>query len=136
MLFLVSCSFPLTLYSFAFFCHRIGCIILSVGQDEFHDEMLHTMNFVVNQSDFTVQILRNVTGFLSLAKTINVDQVFLPSNDKDEIDKLNVDLNNVASTLTEKTNKNSSKIRTVLNDVYALKPSFSCYQFNTSYYLL
>eukprot|EP00268_Persea_americana_P045738 TRINITY_DN4680_c1_g2_i7.p1 TRINITY_DN4680_c1_g2~~TRINITY_DN4680_c1_g2_i7.p1 ORF type:complete len:549 (-),score=68.72 TRINITY_DN4680_c1_g2_i7:556-2202(-) len=99
----------------------IGCIILSVGQDEFHDEMLHTMNFVVNQSDFTVQILRNVTGFLSLAKTINVDQVFLPSNDKDEIDKLNVDLNNVASTLTEKTNENSSKIRTVLNDVrYAL----------------
>lgn len=56
MLFLVSCSFPLTLYSFVFFCHRIGCIILSVGQDEFHDEMLHTMNFVVNQSDFTVQI--------------------------------------------------------------------------------
>lgn len=95
----------------------IGCILLSVGQDEFHGEMLHTMSFVVNQSDFTVQILRNVTGYLSLAKTINVDQVFLPSNDKNEIDKLNVDLNNAASMLTEKTNENSSKIREVLNDV-------------------
>lgn len=120
MLFLVSCNFLLTLYAFVFFCHRTGCIILSVGQDEFHDEMMHTMNFVVNQSDFTVQILRNVTEFLSLAKTVNVDQVFLPSNDKDEIDKLNMDLNNAASTLTEKTNENSSKMRKVLNDVYAL----------------
>lgn len=99
----------------------IGCLLLSVGQDEFHGEMVHTIKFVVNQSDFTVQILRNVTEFLSIAKTINVDQFFLPSNDRDEIDKLNMDLNSAANTLTEKTSENSAKIRKVLNEVhYAL----------------
>ncbi|XP_058091588.1 uncharacterized protein LOC131237700 [Magnolia sinica] len=99
----------------------IGCILLSVGQNEFHGEMMDTMSFVVNQSDFTVQILRNVTGYLSLAKTINVDQVFLPSDVKDEIDKLTVDLNDAATTLKEKTSENSAKIRKALNTVrYAL----------------
>uniref|UniRef100_A0A5B6ZRF5 Transmembrane protein n=1 Tax=Davidia involucrata TaxID=16924 RepID=A0A5B6ZRF5_DAVIN len=95
----------------------IGCILLSVGQDEFHGEALHTLSYVVNQSDFTVQTLRNVTEYLSLAKTINVAQVFLPSDVKDDIDKLNVDLNTAAETLTEKTNENSGKIRRVFNAV-------------------
>ncbi|KAF8390027.1 hypothetical protein HHK36_024548 [Tetracentron sinense] len=95
----------------------IGCILLSVGQDEFYGEMLHTMNYVVNQSDYTVQTLRNVTEFLSLAKTINVAEVFLPSNVKDEIDKLNMDLDTAAHTLTDKTSENSGKIRKVLNAV-------------------
>ncbi|KAL6010942.1 hypothetical protein ACLOJK_001385 [Asimina triloba] len=65
----------------------VGCILLTIGQDEFHGEMMDTMHFVVNQSDFTVQILRNVTGYLSLAKAINVEQVFVPSDVKDEIDR-------------------------------------------------
>ncbi|CAL5401629.1 unnamed protein product [Camellia sinensis] len=53
---------------------------------------MHTLKFVVNQSYYTVHTLRNVTEYLLLAKTINMVQVFLPSNDKDEIDKLNADL--------------------------------------------
>ncbi|KAA8532604.1 hypothetical protein F0562_032580 [Nyssa sinensis] len=61
--------------------------------------------------------LRNVTEYLSLAKTINVAEVFLPSNVKDDIDKLNVDLNTAADTLTEKTNENSGKIRRVFKAV-------------------
>jgi len=36
----------------------------------------------------------------------------------DAIDKLNVDLNTAADTLSEKTNENSVKIRRVFNDVY------------------
>ncbi|XP_043696138.1 uncharacterized protein LOC122646617 [Telopea speciosissima] len=95
----------------------VGCVLLSVGQDEFHDEVFDTLKYVVNQSDYTVQTLRNVTDFLSLAKTINVDQVFLASDVKDEIDKLNVDLNTAANTLTEKTSENSGKIRKVFNAV-------------------
>lgn len=98
----------------------VGCILLSVGQDEFHGEALHTLNYVVNQSDFTVQTLRNVTGFLSLAKTVNVAQLFLPSDIKDDIDKLNVDLNTAAENLWEKTNENSIKIRRVFDAVYDL----------------
>ncbi|XP_059655422.1 uncharacterized protein LOC132302548 [Cornus florida] len=95
----------------------IGCILLSVGQDKFHDESLHTLNYVVNQSDYTVQTLRNVTEYLSVAKTINVAQVFLPSDVKDDIDKLIIDLDTAANTLTDKTNENSGKIRRVFNAV-------------------
>ncbi|XVE85375.1 hypothetical protein DITRI_Ditri17bG0085700 [Diplodiscus trichospermus] len=94
-----------------------GCILLSIGQDEFHDEVLDTLKYVVNQSDYTVQILKNVTQYLSLAKTINVAQVFLPSDIMTDIDKLNIDLNTAADTLTEKTSENAVKIRKVFNAV-------------------
>ncbi|XP_057962687.1 uncharacterized protein LOC131154148 [Malania oleifera] len=95
----------------------IGCIFLSVGQNEFYGEALQTLKYVVNQSDYTVQTLTNVTDYLTLAKTINVAQVFLPSNVKDDIDRLNVDLNTAANTLMEKTNENSSKMRKVFHTV-------------------
>ncbi|KAL6295153.1 hypothetical protein ACE6H2_003295 [Prunus campanulata] len=95
----------------------IGCILLSVGQDEFHDEGMRTLNYVVNQSDYTVQTLRNVTEYLSLAKAISVAQVFLPSDVMDGIDKLNLDLNTAANTLTEKTSENSVKIKRVFGAV-------------------
>ncbi|KAJ0940753.1 putative transmembrane protein [Helianthus annuus] len=94
-----------------------GCILLSVGQDEFHREAVDTLNYVVKQSDYTVQTLVNITGYLSLAKTVNVAQVFLPSDVKDNIDKLNVDLNNAAGTLRHKTHLNSPKLRFVFDTV-------------------
>ncbi|XP_031113576.1 uncharacterized protein LOC116017184 [Ipomoea triloba] len=93
----------------------IGCILLSVGQDEFHAEALDTLKYVVNQSDYTVQTLRNVSEYLSLAKTVNVAQIYLPSDVKDDIDHLNVDLINAADTLEEKTDESSGKIRRVFN---------------------
>ncbi|XP_050372324.1 uncharacterized protein LOC126790208 [Argentina anserina] len=95
----------------------VGCILLSVGQAEFHEEVLHTLKFVVNQSDYTVQTLRNVTQYLSLAKEINVAQVFLPSYVMDSIDKLDGDLNTAADTLTEKTSENSDKVKKVFSIV-------------------
>ncbi|PPD74990.1 hypothetical protein GOBAR_DD28077 [Gossypium barbadense] len=99
------------------FLNKIGCILLSVGQDEFHGEVLHTLKYVVNQSDYTVQILNNVTQYLSLAKTINVAELFFPSNVITDTDKLNIDLNAVADTLTEKTDENAVKIRRVFNAI-------------------
>lgn len=105
----------------SFYLYRIGCIVLSVGQDAFHDEVSDTLKYVVNQSDYTVQILRNVTEYLSLAKAINVAQVFLPSDVMDDIDKLNVDLNTAADMLKEKTSENSVKIKKVFNAVYVFK---------------
>ncbi|XVE74735.1 hypothetical protein DITRI_Ditri12bG0041900 [Diplodiscus trichospermus] len=94
-----------------------GCILLSIGQDEFHEEVLHTLKYVVNQSDYTVEILKNVTQYLSLAKTISVAEVFLPSDVMTDIDKLNIDLNTAADTLTEKTSENAFKIRRFFNAV-------------------
>lgn len=107
-------------WCYIFLSHRIGCILLSVGQNEFHGEVLHTLNYVVNQSDYTVEILRNVTEYLSLAKAINVAQIFLPSDILDDIDKLTVDLNSAADTLMDKTSENSVKIQKVFNLVYVL----------------
>lgn len=88
-----------------------------MGQDEFHGEGLDTLGFVVNQSDFTVQVLKNVTDFLSLAKTINVHHLYLPSDVQLKIDNLIGDLDDAASVLSEKTTENSSKIRQVFNDM-------------------
>ncbi|KAG8382805.1 hypothetical protein BUALT_Bualt05G0115900 [Buddleja alternifolia] len=95
----------------------IGCILLSVGQVEFHEEALDTLNYVVNQSEYTVETLRNVTEYLSMAKTVNVAQIFLPSDVKDDIDRLNVDLNTAADTLEQKTKENSRHIRKIFNAV-------------------
>ncbi|XP_030447983.1 uncharacterized protein LOC115670764 [Syzygium oleosum] len=95
----------------------VGCILLSVGQDEFHGEVFSTLKYVVNQSDYTVQTLRNVTEYLSLAKNISVAQVFLPSDAMNDIDHLNQDLNAAADTLAEKTSENSGKIRRLFNAV-------------------
>ncbi|KAL3654462.1 hypothetical protein CASFOL_004143 [Castilleja foliolosa] len=95
----------------------IGCILLSVGQVEFHSETLHTLNFVVNQSEYTVQTLRNVTEYLSMAKSVSVAQIFLPSDVMSDIDRLNVDLNNAADMLEQTTSENSSKIRNIFNTV-------------------
>ncbi|XP_004496987.1 uncharacterized protein [Cicer arietinum] len=108
------CLILLLIFTFA---ASTGCILLSVGQDKFHGEAMDTLHFFVNQSDYTVQTLRNVTEYLYLAKTIKVDQIFLPSDVLDDIDKLNVDLNTAADTLSEKTNENSIKIRRAFNVV-------------------
>jgi len=78
-----------------------------------------TLHYVVNQSDYTVQTLRNVTEYLALTKTIVVAEMFLPSNIMDDIDKLNADLDSAADTLSKQTNENSFKIRKVFNAAYA-----------------
>lgn len=95
----------------------IGCILLSVGQDEFHDEIFNTLSFVVQQSDFIVQILRNVTDYLSLAKAISVDEFHISSDVQNEIKKLDVDLRSASCIISEKTTENSEKIRHAMNYV-------------------
>ncbi|XP_020581204.1 uncharacterized protein LOC110025213 isoform X2 [Phalaenopsis equestris] len=95
----------------------IGCIVLCVAQDEFHDEASNTLSFVVQQSDFIVQILRNVTDYLSLAKTISVDEFYISSDAQNEINKLDVDLRSAAHIISEKTTENSEKIRRAVNYV-------------------
>lgn len=72
---------------------------------------------MLNQTDFTVEILRNVTGFLSLAKTINVDHIILQEDTQNKIDKLNINLESAAGTLSDKMNENSGKIRKGFYDV-------------------
>lgn len=95
----------------------IGCIVLSVGQDKFHGQVMHTLNYVMNQSDYTVQTLKNVTEYLSLAKKINLSQLILPPDVEHDIDELSVDLNSASQTLTEKTDENAVKVKKVFSKV-------------------
>ena len=97
--------------AFIFLFHSIGSILLCIGQNNFYHESLDTLKYVVNQSDYIVDTLKNVTEYLSLAKTISVAQVFLPSDVMDDIDELNVDLNTAADTVADKMSINSHKIR-------------------------
>lgn len=51
-------------------------------------------------------------------------ELFLPSNVITDTNKLNIDLNAAADTLTEKTDENAVKIRRVFNAVYSLPKPF------------
>ncbi|KAL0394299.1 UNVERIFIED_CONTAM: hypothetical protein Slati_4396100 [Sesamum latifolium] len=55
----------------------VGCIVLYTGQAKFHSSTTSTLDYVVSQADTTSENLRNVSGYLSAAKQINVDQVIL-----------------------------------------------------------
>lgn len=94
-----------------------GCIVLLFGQNEFREEATRTLDFVVNQSDFTIQTLRNVTDYLSLAKTITVAALYLPSDVQGQIDNLKGDLNKAADTISQKTTENYKMTRKVLHSV-------------------
>lgn len=92
-----------------------GCILLLYGQSKFHEEATRTVDFVVNQSDFTIQTLRNVTEYLSFAQTITVAALYLPSDVQGQIDSLKGDLNKAADTISVKTAENYKMIRKVLH---------------------
>ncbi|KAF7026942.1 hypothetical protein CFC21_039026 [Triticum aestivum] len=94
-----------------------GCIVLLYGQNEFREEATDTLDYVVNQSDFTIQTLRNVTDYLSFATTINVAALYLPSDVQAQINNLKVDLNKAADTISLKTTENYKRIRKVLHNV-------------------
>ncbi|KQK02465.1 uncharacterized protein LOC100830011 [Brachypodium distachyon] len=94
-----------------------GCIVLLYGQSEFHEKATETLDFVVNQSDFTIQTLTNVTDYLSFAMTVNVAALYLPSDVQSQIDNLKGELNKTADTISQKTTENYKRIRKVLHNV-------------------
>ncbi|XP_072953016.1 uncharacterized protein [Typha angustifolia] len=95
----------------------IGCTVLYKGQGKFHTSTTTTLNYVVGQSNFTVDNLRNFSDSLSAAKKIGVDQIFLPSDIQNKIDAIETKLNTSANDLANRTSSNSKKIRAVLNTV-------------------
>lgn len=119
---LLCLSLLLSLFSLQLLIAVLG-VFFSVGQSHFHGEVSRTLNFVVSQSDLTVQILKNATGYLLLAKNINVDQFILSSEDQAKIDRLNVDFDKAANVLSEKTYENSARIKKALDAVYGVSKS-------------
>ncbi|GFQ00438.1 hypothetical protein PHJA_002187800 [Phtheirospermum japonicum] len=95
----------------------IGCIVLYTGQGKFHNSTMNTLDYVVQQADTTSESLRNVSGYLSAAKQINVDQMFLPSNVQTDIDQIQNKINSSATLLSTKTEDNSKEIKNVIESV-------------------
>ncbi|XP_073134619.1 uncharacterized protein [Henckelia pumila] len=95
----------------------VGCVVLYVGQGKFHSSTMNTLEYVVHQADTTSENLRNVSEYLSAAKQINVEQVFLPSNVQTDIDQIQSKINSSASTLASKTEDNSKDIKDLIRSV-------------------
>ncbi|KAF7838801.1 transmembrane protein [Senna tora] len=88
-----------------------GCVVLYTGQGKFHTSTTNTLDYIVNQADFTAESLRNVSDYLDAAKKIGVDAVFLPADVQKNIDDVKTKINTSATTLSDKTAENSDKIQ-------------------------
>ncbi|XP_028124064.1 uncharacterized protein LOC114321118 [Camellia sinensis] len=95
----------------------VGCVVLYTGQGKFHNSTSDTLDYVVRQSNLTVQNLRNVSDYLAAAKHVGVYQVFLPRNVQNSIEKVEARINASATTLEHVTMKNRNNIDNVLNSV-------------------
>ncbi|KAM4133299.1 hypothetical protein ACJW30_01G318100 [Castanea mollissima] len=94
-----------------------GCVVLYTGQGKFHGSTTNTLNYVVNQADTIADNLSNVSDYLSAAKKVGVDSIFLPSDVLKNIDNIETKINSSASTLSKTTSDNSKNIQDVLNSV-------------------
>lgn len=94
-----------------------GCVVLYTGQGKFHGKTTNTLGYVVNQADVIVVNLKNISGYLSAAKQIGVDSVFLSSDVTAKIDNLETKINSSASTLAKTTKDNSENIQNALDSV-------------------
>lgn len=75
---------------------------------------------MVKQADTAVEKLRNVSDYLAAAKRVGVDQISLPPNVQNDIDKVETKINSSAITLERKADQNSDKIQHVLNSVLVI----------------
>ncbi|KAJ3695521.1 hypothetical protein LUZ60_000898 [Juncus effusus] len=95
----------------------VGSIVLYTGQGKFHSSTTNTLDYVVGQSNYTVDNLRNFSSSLAAAKRIGIVQSFLPQNVLTEIDSAQTKLNSSANDLASRTQSNSDKIQKVLSAV-------------------
>ncbi|CAI9759684.1 unnamed protein product [Fraxinus pennsylvanica] len=95
----------------------IGCAVLYTGQGKYHSSTANTLEYVVHQANSTSEKLRNVSEYLSAAKKVGVDQMFLPSNVQSDIDRIQTKINSSASTLATTTEDNSNDIKNLIDSV-------------------
>ncbi|KAL7099641.1 hypothetical protein ACP275_09G097800 [Erythranthe tilingii] len=95
----------------------VGSVVLFTGQAKFHDSVKTTLDYVLGQADSTVGGLKNVSNYLSAAKKVGVDQVFLPQDVQNNIDKVNTLITSSANTLDSATKNNKYDIFRYLDAV-------------------
>lgn len=98
-------------------CFSVGCIVLYTGQGKFHGSTTDTLDYVVKQANLTVDNLKNFSKDLAAAKSIGVDQVFMPADVKARIDSIETRLNGSANDLAARTEDNSQRIQDLLDSV-------------------
>lgn len=96
---------------------RVGCIILYTGQGKFHGSTSDTLNYVVHQAKTTAENLRNVSDYLTTAKQIGVDSIFLPASVQNNINAVQGKIDSSAATLSAKTMKNAKDIQDGLDSM-------------------
>ena len=96
----------------------MGCVFLYTGQGKLHASTSHTLDYVVDQAEFTVENLQNFSYKLADAKKVSVAENFLPVDVQKKIDDIDAKLNTSSSQLASRTKKNSKEIRDWLDYVY------------------
>ncbi|KAH1057395.1 hypothetical protein J1N35_035460 [Gossypium stocksii] len=89
----------------------VGCIVLYIGQGKFHASTTNTLDYAVHKADVTAENLRNVSDYLSAAKTISVDSTILSPDIQKSIDDVDKKINASASTLSTQTGDNKDRIQ-------------------------
>lgn len=99
------------------FVFSIGCLVLYSGQAKFHRSTVSILEYVVSQADATVWKLNNVSNYLSSAKLIGIQNVFLPSNVQTDIDDIDMKISASSSFLDHQSTDTADDIRDVLDSV-------------------
>lgn len=94
-----------------------GCIVLYVGQGNFHSRTTRTLEFILHQAYATVDNLKNLAISLSAAKTIAVDSIFLAAQAQKGIDDIGTKISSTASILTDAVEDNAHTIQQGLDGV-------------------
>lgn len=90
--------------------------MLYVGQGKFHSRTSNTLEFIVKQADGTAENLKNLSVYLSAAKSIGVDSIFLSADIQKGIDNIGTEISSVSSTLTNAAADNSDMIQKGLDE--------------------
>ncbi|KAK6147842.1 hypothetical protein DH2020_018754 [Rehmannia glutinosa] len=98
----------------------IGSVVLYTGQGKFHDSTTSTLDYVLEQADSTVDNLKNVSDYLTAAKKVGVDQVFLPREVQNNIDNVNSMITSASNTLESATKNNKDDIFRYLDAVLVI----------------
>ncbi|KMT18993.1 hypothetical protein BVRB_2g030900 [Beta vulgaris subsp. vulgaris] len=95
----------------------IGCLVLYTGQAKFHRSTISTLEYLKSQADTTVWKLNNVSDYLSSAKQIGVQNIFLPSNVQTDIDEIDMKITASSSLLDHQSTDAADDIRDVLDSL-------------------
>lgn len=75
------------------------------------------MEYIVDQADGTAENLKNLSEYLSSAKSIGVDSIFLSADIQKGIDDIGSKIGSVSSTLTNAASDNSDTIQKGLDEM-------------------